>query len=190
MRSLDPAFLRLGRFDYLIPIGPPDATARAAIWQRYLGRAAEAVDVTRLVEATEMFSPADIEFAARKGAQAAFEVEVVHRKGEPATTEDYLAAVHDIRPTLTDQIRFLSSLPDGPAPVVAHPGSLDPPTCGIAGQNRGAMGRAAVGEQRWTISRRSPTSLALAVHYGELHGGPPRGQGAEATSARAPRRTP
>ncbi|MBV8349222.1 MAG: GNAT family N-acetyltransferase, partial [Mycolicibacterium sp.] len=39
VRSLDPAFLRPGRFDYIIPVGPPDKTARAAIWRRYLGHA-------------------------------------------------------------------------------------------------------------------------------------------------------
>ncbi|MEU8247380.1 GNAT family N-acetyltransferase [Nonomuraea sp. NPDC048916] len=103
VRSLDPAFLRPGRFDYVIPVGPPDAVARAAIWQRYLGPAAGGVELHRLVAASEMFTPADIEFAARKGAQAAFEREVVHRLGAPASTEDYLAAIADTRPTLTDQ---------------------------------------------------------------------------------------
>ncbi|MET8635304.1 ATP-binding protein [Streptomyces sp. NPDC004096] len=101
VRSLDPAFLRPGRFDYVIPIGPPDPTARAAIWARYLRAAIDSVDLSRLVEASELFTPADIEFAARKGAQAAFEREVTHRQGEPATTEDYLAAIADTRPTLT-----------------------------------------------------------------------------------------
>ncbi|HEX3787172.1 MAG TPA: GNAT family N-acetyltransferase [Pseudonocardiaceae bacterium] len=100
--SLDPAFLRPGRFDYVIPIGPPDPAARAAIWTRYLGPAAGEVDVLRLVDASEMFTPADIEFAARKGAQTAFEREVTHREGRPASTEDYLDAVGDTRPTLTD----------------------------------------------------------------------------------------
>ncbi|MFB7114460.1 ATP-binding protein [Streptomyces sp. NPDC056291] len=102
VRSLDPAFLRPGRFDYVIPIGPPDATARSAIWDRYL-RAADSVDVAQLVAASELFTPADIEFAARKGAQAAFEREVTHRQGRPATTEDYLDAIADTRPTLTAQ---------------------------------------------------------------------------------------
>ena len=32
VRALDSAFLRHGRFDYVIPIGPPDPAARAAIW--------------------------------------------------------------------------------------------------------------------------------------------------------------
>lgn len=104
VRSLDPAFLRPGRFDYLLPIGPPDPVARAAIWKRYLGPSAETVDIPRLVAATELFTPADIEFAARKGAQAAFEREVIRRRGEPATTDDYLAAIGDVRPTLTDEM--------------------------------------------------------------------------------------
>ncbi|GGI99048.1 ATP-binding protein [Streptomyces brasiliensis] len=101
VRSLDPAFLRPGRFDYVIPIGPPDDTARAAIWTRYLRAAAGSVDLARLVAASELFTPADIEFAARKAAQLAFEHEVAHREGRPATTEDYLSAIADTRPTLT-----------------------------------------------------------------------------------------
>ncbi|WP_229758463.1 ATP-binding protein [Peterkaempfera bronchialis] len=103
VRSLDSAFLRPGRFDYVIPIGPPDPAARAAVWARYLGAAAATVDIARLVAASEMLTPADIEFAARKGAQAAFEQEVTEGRGEPAGTEDYLAAIADTRPTLTDQ---------------------------------------------------------------------------------------
>lgn len=102
VRSLDPAFLRPGRFDYIIPIGPPDSIARAAIWQRYLGPAVDSVDIGKLVEASAMFTPADIEFAARKGAQLAFEREIQFRRGEPARTEDYLTAIADTRPTLTD----------------------------------------------------------------------------------------
>jgi len=102
VRSLDSAFLRPGRFDYIIPIGPPDAVARAAIWGRYLGPMRGAVEVDKLVEASAMFTPADIEFAARKGAQCAFEREVEFRRGETARTDDYLTAIADTRPTLTD----------------------------------------------------------------------------------------
>jgi SpoVK/Ycf46/Vps4 family AAA+-type ATPase len=101
VRSLDSAFLRPGRFDYIIPVGPPDSVARAAIWQRYLGPTAISVEIDKLVEATEMFTPADIEFAARKGAQAAFEREIEFRRGDPARTDDYLSAIENIRPTLT-----------------------------------------------------------------------------------------
>ncbi|WP_268960658.1 ATP-binding protein [Rhodococcus xishaensis] len=104
VHSLDSAFLRPGRFDYTIPVGPPDAPARRAVWKRYLGNAAEDVDLDRLVDASELFTPADIEFAARKGSQAAFEREVPDRSGRPAATDDYLAAIGDTRPTLTSEI--------------------------------------------------------------------------------------
>src|SRR3954463_15114693 len=72
IRALDPAFLRHGRFDYVIPIGAPDGTAREAIWRRYIpGAVLEDIDLERLVEASDLFTPADIEFAARKGSQRA-----------------------------------------------------------------------------------------------------------------------
>jgi SpoVK/Ycf46/Vps4 family AAA+-type ATPase len=59
------------------------------------------VDLERLVQSSELFTPADIEFAAHKGAQSAFEREVLHHEGRPTTTEDYLAAIAEMRPTLT-----------------------------------------------------------------------------------------
>jgi len=101
VHSLDSAFLRPGRFDYVIPVGPPDRPARHAVWQRYLGTANAHIDVDRLATASELFTPADIEFAARKGAQAAFEREMIDGGGQPATTEDYLTAIGEVRPTLS-----------------------------------------------------------------------------------------
>lgn len=45
---LDPAFLRPGRFDYVLPVGPPDPAAREAIWRRYVDEITdEPVDVRR-----------------------------------------------------------------------------------------------------------------------------------------------
>jgi SpoVK/Ycf46/Vps4 family AAA+-type ATPase len=107
VRALDPAFLRHGRFDYVIPVGPPDDVARAAIWRRYIPAGVlDRVDVDALVDASELFTPADIEFAARKGSQRALELAVYGPEQErrairgPAT-EDYLAALDETRPTLT-----------------------------------------------------------------------------------------
>jgi GNAT superfamily N-acetyltransferase len=107
VRALDPAFLRHGRFDYVIPIGAPDAAARAAIWRRYVPPGVlERIDVDTLVEASDLFTPADIEFAARTGSQRALEAAVYGEEaGRPVArgpaTADYLAALAETRPTLT-----------------------------------------------------------------------------------------
>jgi len=105
IRALDQAFLRHGRFDYVIPVGPPDATARQAIWRQYLPESVRGeVDLEALVAGTDLFTPADIEFAARQGSQKAMEAAVYG--GDDAatrrpTTEDYQAAVARTRLTLT-----------------------------------------------------------------------------------------
>jgi transitional endoplasmic reticulum ATPase len=102
---LDTAFLRPGRVDYVLPVGPPDEGARRAIWHRYVQDiTGEEVDVDALVSASERFTPADIEFAARKAAQLAFEDEVFDRTVRRAGTEQFLRAIEETRPTLTDEM--------------------------------------------------------------------------------------
>ena len=102
VRALDAALLRHGRFDYVIPVGPPDAEARRAIWERYLGSIPHGeIDMDALVEQSEIFTPADIEFAARRTAQAVFERAVLEHHEPRAGTDDLLRAVADTRPTLT-----------------------------------------------------------------------------------------
>ncbi|MEU9854706.1 bifunctional GNAT family N-acetyltransferase/ATP-binding protein [Streptomyces sp. NPDC047974] len=110
VRSLDPAFLRPGRFDYLIPIGTPDKAARAAIWSRYTDGRPE-VDIDELVLASDLFTPADIEHAARVAAQSSFERDLVAAGGRGAdaaapgaSTADYLAAIAAARPTVTPEL--------------------------------------------------------------------------------------
>jgi AAA+ superfamily predicted ATPase len=99
---LDPAFLRPGRFDYVLPVGPPNDEAREAIWTRYVAEITdEPVDVGVLVSASPLFTPADIEWAARKAAQRAFEREHFAGRGSRATTEDFLSAIAETRATLT-----------------------------------------------------------------------------------------
>jgi SpoVK/Ycf46/Vps4 family AAA+-type ATPase len=106
IRSLDAAFLRHGRFDYVIPIGLPDPQARDAIWRRYIPEAAGDIDVAKLVEMTEGFSPADIEFAARKASQAALENAVDQHVDEPSglVTEHYVTAISETRATVSEQV--------------------------------------------------------------------------------------
>jgi transitional endoplasmic reticulum ATPase len=103
--ALDPAFLRPGRFDYILPVGPPDAEARTAIWGRYVGEITDQqVDIDALVAASEFFTPADIEFAAHKAAQGAFEQEHFEGSRERASTEDFLASINESKPTLSEEV--------------------------------------------------------------------------------------
>ena len=107
IRALDSAFLRHGRFDYVIPIGLPDADARSAMWHRFIpAPVLGSIDVDSLVARTQGFSPADIEFAARSASQRALE-NAVYDAQHPAadgrrgpTTDDYLAAIADTRTTV------------------------------------------------------------------------------------------
>ena len=60
----------------MLPVGPPDDEARELIWQRYIGEITdEPVEVGELVSASNLFTPADVEWAARTAAQTAFERE-------------------------------------------------------------------------------------------------------------------
>jgi SpoVK/Ycf46/Vps4 family AAA+-type ATPase len=120
IRALDSAFLRHGRFDYVIPIGLPDVHAREAMWQRFIpASVVDSVDVDLLVSRTEGFSPADIEYAARSASQRALEKAVYDvgsssgasggsapasdaRKGP--VTQDYLDAIAETRTTVSEEV--------------------------------------------------------------------------------------
>jgi transitional endoplasmic reticulum ATPase len=105
VRALDSAFLRHGRFDYVIPVGPPDAAAREAIWDRYLSAIPHGeLDMTAVVEESRLFTPADIEFAARRTAQLVFERVMFERGAEQAATADIMHAISQTRRTLTSDL--------------------------------------------------------------------------------------
>jgi len=107
--ALDGAFLRHGRFDYVLPIGPPDPAARLAMWQRATTAAGSGeVDLQALVDASAGFTPADIVHASQQVAQATFEATLAAGSRVRAGTADYLSAVAATRPTLDagDVTRF------------------------------------------------------------------------------------
>ena len=105
VRALDGAFLRHGRFDYVIPVGPPDPAAREAIWDRYLAAIPHGkLDMTAIVEESRLFTPADIEFAARRTAQHVFERVMFERGAEEATTADIVHGIGQTRRTLTPEL--------------------------------------------------------------------------------------
>jgi transitional endoplasmic reticulum ATPase len=105
IRALDAAFLRHGRFDYVIPIGLPDAAARRAIWGRYIPpESAPGVDLDRLVSDSEGLTPADIEYAARRASQEALARALSDGDADsPLTTHDYERALGSTRATVSPE---------------------------------------------------------------------------------------
>lgn len=110
IRALDDAFLRHGRFDYVMPIGLPDGEARSSIWSRYIPPSAHgSIDLALLVDRTSGFSPADIEYAARKASQraleqAVFETDSATKSTSTTATEHYLWAIDNTRRTVSDDV--------------------------------------------------------------------------------------
>jgi transitional endoplasmic reticulum ATPase len=93
--SIDPAMLRPGRFDLIIPIGAPDSAGRAELAAEFL----EQCDTEDIAERTEGFTPADFALAAQRAAQLAFERALAG--GAPTVTSDDCAdAVSRTRPSV------------------------------------------------------------------------------------------
>lgn len=89
----------------MIPVGPPDEAARQAIWERYLASMPHTgLDMDRIVSETDLFTPADIEFTARRAAQLVFERVIFENGADRANTADILAAIGQTRRTLTAQV--------------------------------------------------------------------------------------
>ena len=116
VRALDAAFLRHGRFDYVLPIGLPDDEARDAIWRRYVPtEIAASVDFAALVARSAGLTPADIEYAARRASQEAL-ARALRGGGADRRTDletgDYLAALEVTRATVSDeqQATFLEDI--------------------------------------------------------------------------------
>jgi transitional endoplasmic reticulum ATPase len=100
--ALDPAVVRPGRFDLVVPIGPPDSEARLALLTSMLGTVpANTAVPSELVASAEGLTPADIASAVQRAGSAAF---TAARTGKPQTrltTEAVLAALKSTSPTIS-----------------------------------------------------------------------------------------
>ena len=105
IRHLDPAILRPGRFDCIIPVGGLDEQGRRTILKHYLSRINTGeIDLDKVVEMISRFTPADIEYLFQLVAQFAFEQEYVSRQDYRVTTDTFLQIVPQVHPSLTDEI--------------------------------------------------------------------------------------
>ena len=96
--AIDPAMLRPGRFDLIIPVGAPDSAGRAELAAEFL----PACDSNVVAGMTEGFTPADFALAAQRAAQLAFDRAL--EGGEDAVSEaDCLTSVKATRPSVSPE---------------------------------------------------------------------------------------
>jgi AAA+ superfamily predicted ATPase/GNAT superfamily N-acetyltransferase len=104
--DIDSAVLRPGRFDLVIPIGPPDLSARRSLWEAALAHLDQrGADIEKLATKTEGYTPGDIELAAQRAAAVAFDR--IREGAEPAfiSPDDLDAAVARTKASVSTDIR-------------------------------------------------------------------------------------
>lgn len=97
---LDPAFRRPGRFDRLLFVPPPDASARAVILGILLrGKPHDGVELPALAKATEHFSGADLRAVVDMAVERKLGEAVKSGTLEPLRQKDLAAAVKGVTPS-------------------------------------------------------------------------------------------
>jgi transitional endoplasmic reticulum ATPase len=105
IRDLDPALLRPGRFDCIIPVGGMNEDERKTVLQYYLSRVNQGdVDVDQINRQIARFTPADIQYLFERVAQFAFEQELTNKQEYFVTTETVRRILEEVRPSLTDEV--------------------------------------------------------------------------------------
>jgi SpoVK/Ycf46/Vps4 family AAA+-type ATPase len=94
--AIDPAMLRPGRFDLIIPVGAPDEAGRAEL----AGELVPSGNAQEVAAKTAGFTPADFALVAQRSAQRAFDRAVVGGDSR-VTSADVLAAVTATRPSVS-----------------------------------------------------------------------------------------
>ena len=103
--DIDSAVLRPGRFDLVIPIGPPDLSARRSLWEAALAHLDQrGADIEKLATKTNGYTPGDIELAAQRAAAVAFDR--IREGAEPAyiSPDDLDAAVARTKASVSTDI--------------------------------------------------------------------------------------
>jgi transitional endoplasmic reticulum ATPase len=104
--GIDAAVLRPGRFDLVIPIGPPDPSARRALWEAALAPLDQRDgDVEVLATMTDGYTPGDVELAAQRAAAMAFDRARAGLEPPHVTPSDLSAAVERTPASVTADIR-------------------------------------------------------------------------------------
>ena len=97
---LDSAFRRPGRFDRILFVPPPDATARAAILRlQCRGKPVEEIDYDHAAKKTDFFSGADLKAVLDVAIERKLQEAMKDGIPKPLTTKDLAAAASTLKPT-------------------------------------------------------------------------------------------
>ncbi len=100
---LDPAFRRPGRFDRVLFVPPPDASARAAILRVMLdGKPTESIDHAHLAKKTDRFSGADLKAVVDLAIEAKLRDAMSEGVPKPLTTKDLARAAGRVKPSTAE----------------------------------------------------------------------------------------
>jgi len=98
--DVDTALRRPGRFDRVVLVLPPDATARLHILQHHLkDRPVENIDLQSIAARTELFSGADIAHLCESAVEYALEESLTTGTTRPVISADFDKALKEIRPS-------------------------------------------------------------------------------------------
>jgi len=104
IRHLNPALLRPGRFDSILPIGPLNKEARKKVFENYLSRLNKGeIDVDMIAEKAANYTPADIQLVCMEMAHQAFEKELATGRNYVVSTNDLLEAIANYKPTVSEE---------------------------------------------------------------------------------------
>ena len=99
--DVDPALLRPGRFDRMLLVLPPDPPAREAILRLHLrGKPTDALDLGRLVQATDGLSGADLALVCDHATERAMAASLDAGVVRPIRQADLDDAVRHVRPSV------------------------------------------------------------------------------------------
>jgi len=97
---LDSAFRRPGRFDRILFVPPPDASARAQVLRLMLtGKPCQDIHVDEIAKKTDGFSGADLKAVVDMAVEHKLREAFKSGTPQPLTTKDLLAAAKGLRPT-------------------------------------------------------------------------------------------
>lgn len=105
IRRLDAAMLRPGRFDCIIPVGGLDRAGRTTIISYYLSKLNTGqIELNRIIEMTDGYTPADIQYLFEQIAYFAFEQEIANKEDYLVTEDTFIGMTSKVRPSLSREV--------------------------------------------------------------------------------------